>query len=125
MLIGIGTDLARIQRFAALLSRRGDAISRRLLTPNERLAQQKAANPAAFLAKRFAAKEALLKALGTGLSGGLSWQQLEVSNDAQGKPLMKLSGAAADLAKVKGVTQIHLTISDERDYALAFVVLES
>ncbi len=125
MLIGIGTDLARIQRFAALLSRRGDAISRRLLTPNERLAQQKAANPAAFLAKRFAAKEALLKALGTGLSSGLSWQQLEVSNDAQGKPLMKLSGAAADLAKAKGVTQIHLTISDERDYALAFVVLES
>ncbi|SFX62604.1 holo-ACP synthase [Marinospirillum alkaliphilum] len=124
MLLGIGTDLARIERFEALLQRRGDAIARRLLTPTEQQAMQQAASPAAYLAKRFAAKEALLKALGTGLRDGLSWQQLEVSNDALGKPLLQLSGKAAELAAAMGVQQIHLSISDERDMALAFVVLE-
>jgi holo-[acyl-carrier protein] synthase len=124
MLLGIGTDLARIERFEALLQRRGDAITQRLLTPAEQDAMQAAGNPAAYLAKRFAAKEALLKALGTGLRAGLSWQQMEVSNDPLGKPLMQLTGKAAELATELGVKCIHLSISDERDMALAFVVLE-
>lgn len=125
MLLGIGTDLARIERFEALLQRRGTAITQRLLTPAEQTAMQQAANPAAYLAKRFAAKEALLKALGTGLRAGLSWQQMEVSNDPLGKPLMQLTGKAAERAAELGVSHIHLSISDERDMALAFVVLES
>lgn len=124
MLLGIGTDLARIERFEALLQRRGAAITQRLLTPAEQQAMQAAGNPAAYLAKRFAAKEALLKALGTGLRAGLSWQQMEVSNDPLGKPLMQLNGKAAELAAELGVKCIHLSISDERDMALAFVVLE-
>lgn len=125
MLLGIGTDLARIERFEALLQRRGTAITQRLLTPAEQTAMQQAANPAAYLAKRFAAKEALLKALGTGLRAGLSWQQMEVSNDPLGKPLMQLTGKAAERAAELGISHIHLSISDERDMALAFVVLES
>lgn len=125
MLIGIGTDLAKIERFAAILQRRGVAITRRLLTVNEQAAMQQAANPAAFLAKRFAAKEALLKALGTGLRNGLSWQHIDVSNDALGKPIIELNGAAAALAAAQGVKSIHLSITDEKDMALAFVVLES
>ncbi|WP_178006188.1 holo-ACP synthase [Marinospirillum perlucidum] len=124
MLVGIGTDLARIERFAALLERRGESIARRLLTPAEQQGLQEAANPAAFLAKRFAAKEAFLKALGTGLRWGLSWQQLEVSNDELGKPCLKISGKAAELASNKQVDAIHLSITDEKDMALAFVVLE-
>lgn len=124
MLVGIGTDIARIQRFSELLERRGSAITRRLLTPKEQAALAASASPGAFLAKRFAAKEALLKALGTGLRDGLSWQQMEVSNDALGKPLMVLSGRAADMAAAKAVSQIHLSLSDEQDHALAFVVLE-
>ena len=124
MILGIGTDLARIQRFEDLLARRGEAISRRLLTPSEQAAMAQAAKPAAYLAKRFAAKEALLKALGTGLRDGLSWQQLEVSNDALGKPELQLTGRAAALAEQKGVQRIHLSISDEQEQALAFVVLE-
>lgn len=125
MLVGIGTDLAKIERFAAILERRGIAITRRLLTANEQAAMQQAASKPAFLAKRFAAKEALLKALGTGLRHGLSWQDMEVSNDALGKPVMQLSGKAAELATAKGVTNIHLSITDEKEMALAFVVLES
>ena len=124
MIIGIGTDLAKIARFAAILQRRPAAITRRLLTSSEQIAMQKAASQAAFLAKRFAAKEALLKALGTGLRNGLSWQHMEVSNDALGKPIMQLNGTAAELAAAKGVKTIHLSISDEKDMALAFVVLE-
>ncbi len=124
MIIGIGTDLAKIERFAAILTRRPAAITRRLLTPSEQVAMQQAANPAAFLAKRFAAKEALLKALGTGLRNGLSWQHLEVSNDALGKPIMQLNSTAAALAATQGVKSIHLSITDEKDMALAFVVLE-
>lgn len=124
MLIGIGTDLAKIERFAAILQRRGVAITRRLLTPNEQIAMQQAASPAAFLAKRFAAKEALLKALGTGLRNGLSWQHIEVSNDEWGKPSIELNGEAYKLAATKGVKSIHLSITDEKDMALAFVVLE-
>ncbi|SFC02918.1 holo-[acyl-carrier protein] synthase [Marinospirillum celere] len=125
MLVGIGTDLARIERFADLLARRGDSIAKRLLTPSERQGLAEAASPAAFLAKRFAAKEALLKALGTGLRDGLSWQQLEVSNDGLGKPVMTLSGRAAEMAAEKEVTRVHLSLSDEQEHALAFVVLET
>lgn len=124
MIIGIGTDLAKIQRFAAILERRAAAITQRLLTAEEQSAMQKAASHAAFLAKRFAAKEALLKALGTGLRNGLSWQDMQVSNDALGKPMMELSGKAAELAEAKGVKTIHLSITDEKEMALAFVVLE-
>ncbi|GLR62670.1 holo-ACP synthase [Marinospirillum insulare] len=124
MIIGIGTDLAKIERFNAILQRRAEAITRRLLTAKEAKAMQQAASQAAFLAKRFAAKEALLKALGTGLRNGLSWQDMEVSNDELGKPIMQLSGKAAELASAKGVNTVHLTISDEKEMALAFVVLE-
>lgn len=125
MLLGIGTDLARIARFETLLQRRGEQAIKRLLTPDEQQALKQAANPAAYFAKRFAAKEALLKALGTGLRNGLSWQDMQVSNDALGKPLMQLSGKAAELASSLGVARIHLSLSDEQDLALAFVVLET
>lgn len=125
MLLGIGTDLARIARFETLLQRRGEQAIKRLLTPNEQRALKQAANPAAYFAKRFAAKEALLKALGTGLRNGLSWQDMQVSNDALGKPLLQLSGKAAELATSLGVARIHLSLSDEQDMALAFVVLEA
>lgn len=124
MILGIGTDLAKIERFAAILERRAAAISRRLLTAEEQMAMQEAASQPAFLAKRFAAKEALLKALGTGLRHGLSWQDMQVSNDALGKPIMTLSGKAAELAETQGVKVIHLSITDEKEMALAFVILE-
>src|SRR5690554_418204 len=124
MIIGIGTDLAKIERFTAILQSRATAITQRLLTTKEQEAMQQAASQAAFLAKRFAAKEALLKALGTSLRSGLSWQDMQVSNDELGKPIMVLSGKAAELASAKGVKTVHLTITDEKEMALAFVVLE-
>lgn len=125
MIVGLGTDLAQISRFEKVLARRGAAFCRRVLTPQELIALENSAQPAAFLAKRFAAKEAALKALGTGLAKGLSWQDLEISNDALGKPNLNFTGAAANLAAQLGVKNAHLSLSDEQDMALAFVVLES
>ncbi len=124
MILGIGTDLAEIARFAGLLERQGERALTRLLSDAERSHCASIAQPAAFLAKRFAAKEAFLKALGTGLRDGLAWSQISVEKDALGKPHLQLSGRAAELAAQKGVQQIHLSLSDERAYALALVVLE-
>lgn len=124
MLVGIGTDIAKITRFEAILARRGHAFCHRVLTPLEQQALQQTKHKAAFLAKRFAAKEAALKALGTGLRQGLSWQHIEISNDELGKPQLSFSAQAAELAAALGVQKTHLSLSDEQDLALAFVVLE-
>ncbi|MGI3026754.1 holo-ACP synthase, partial [Vibrio cholerae] len=78
-----------------------------------------------YLAKRFAAKEAASKALGTGIAHGVSFQDFAISNDDNGKPLLSLSGKAAELAQRSQVASVHLTISDERHYAVATVILEA
>lgn len=124
MIIGIGTDIARIARFAAASERHGPRFAARILGPDERAALEQAVQPAAWLAKRFAAKEAFLKALGTGLRCGMRWSEIEVINDPLGCPRLILSGVAARLAVERGVTRSHLSLSDESDMAVAFVVLE-
>lgn len=124
MILGIGTDIARIERFAAASERHGARFAARILGQNERTALDSAAQPAAWLAKRFAAKEAFLKALGTGLRYGMSWGEIEVINDHLGCPRLVLSGVAAQLAAERGVARSHLSLSDESDVAVAFVVLE-
>ena len=85
---------------------------------------QQKSEPAAFLAKRFAAKEAFVKALGLGLRQGLQWCDIQVLNDALGKPYFLLNGEAGRLLQAAGVTTSHVTLSDEAEYAVAFVVLE-
>lgn len=121
MIEGIGTDIVQVARIRAALSRRGEALIARLLAPSERDHCAGHPDPSRFLAKRFAAKEALLKALGTGLRG-MSWHDIQVRHDALGKPLLVLSGEAARLL---GQRRCHLSVSDEQDYALAFVIIES
>ncbi|MGO2133081.1 MAG: holo-ACP synthase [Halomonas sp.] len=124
MILGIGTDVARIARFERAMARHGERFVERILGTAERIAFAERGQPPAFLAKRFAAKEAFVKALGTGLRHGISWQDIQVSNDALGRPVLLLSGRAQETATVAGVNAMHLSLSDEADVAIAFVVLE-
>lgn len=122
MIDGIGTDIVRIARMQAALGRRGNALAQRLLAPAELPAFSGHADPSRFLAKRFAIKEAVLKALGTGLRGGIRWHDISVAHDDLGKPLLTLDGEAG---RRLGTRRCHLSVSDEQDYALAFVIIES
>ena len=124
MIVGIGTDIIRIERIRTSLDRRGEAFARRILTDAELALFRQHSNPVAYLAKRFAAKEAASKALGTGI-GKVSFQHLEVSNDDLGAPVLTFSGYAAKLQEERGIKGVHLSISDESDAAVAFVVLEA
>ncbi len=122
MIIGIGTDLLRIERIEQAILRSGERLAQRVLRPQELSLYLDSKQPAFYLAKRFAAKEAASKALGTGI-GKVSWQDFEVSNDEQGAPLLALYGAAQSRLKALGATRVLLSLSDEKDHALAFVVL--
>ncbi|CAN0542311.1 unnamed protein product [Ectocarpus sp. 12 AP-2014] len=124
MIVGIGSDIARIERFARAVQRHGPRFAQRILGPDEHAVWLQKSQSAAFLAKRFAAKEAFVKALGLGLREGMQWCDIQVLNDTLGKPHFLLSGEADRLIKAAGVTTSHITLSDEADYAVAFVVLE-
>jgi holo-[acyl-carrier protein] synthase len=124
MIIGIGTDIARMARFEAAMARHGERFAERLLGEDERQRLAERGRPAAYLAKRFAAKEAFVKALGLGLRHGMRWTEIEVINDALGRPSLVLGGRARELADAAGVKAIHLSLSDEAELALAMVVLE-
>lgn len=124
-IVGIGTDIVEIARIEAVIARSGDRLARRVLSDNEWKTWETHQQPARFLAKRFAVKEAASKALGTGIRNGLAFEQFEVYNDELGKPKLRLWGAAAELAEKLGVTQMHVTLADERHYACATVIMES
>jgi holo-[acyl-carrier protein] synthase len=123
MIVGIGTDLLEIARMEQALART-PRLPERILTPAELNAYRSHARPALFLAKRFAAKEAAVKALGTGIGRGISWQHFEVSHDPLGRPLLQVSGAAASRAAQLGIRAWHLSYTDERAYVSAFVIAE-
>ncbi len=120
---GIGTDLVSIPRMQAMLDRHGNRIARRILGEDEFREFQHSSQPAAYLAKRFAAKEATAKALGTGFRQGLSLRHIQVRNDALGKPELCLFHQAQILAEQLNIGQQLISLSDERHYALAFVTL--
>lgn len=125
MIIGIGTDIMEIARMQESLQQRGEAWARRLLTEPELVEYEKRGNKPAYLAKRFAAKEAAAKALGTGFADGITWKQMHILNDEKGAPVMTFTDKALERAQALGVTRVHLSISDEKHYAVAFVILES
>jgi len=127
MIVGIGSDLVHISRIEAVLERQGEAFAKRILCPEEFntfCQKNKPEQQAAFLAKRFAAKEALSKALKTGI-GKVSWQHILVTNSPSGAPEITLSDQALTVFKALGAASIHLSLSDEQDLALAFVVLST
>ncbi|MEL6477660.1 MAG: holo-ACP synthase [Pseudomonadota bacterium] len=129
MIIGIGSDLADIRRIEGTLERFGQRFVNRVFTSIEQAKSDKRRERAASYAKRWAAKEACSKALGTGLAMGIAWREMGVVNLPSGQPTMALTGGAADrLAKLTppGMTaRIHLTITDDKPYAQAFVVIEA
>ncbi|ELX8378386.1 holo-ACP synthase [Providencia vermicola] len=124
-IIGLGTDIVEVARIEGVIKRSADSLAKRILTENEFKQFQQQAQPARFLAKRFAVKEAAAKALGTGIRNGLAFNQFEVSNDALGKPQLTLLGEANQLAQRMKVTHIHVSITDEHHYAVATVIIES
>jgi len=129
MILGIGTDLVDVERIEKVIERHGERFIARIFTPAERARAERRANPAATYAKRFAAKEACAKALGTGLRNGVFWRDIGVVNLPSGRPTLKLSGGA--LARLKAITpegfeaRIDLTITDEGPMAEAFVVISA
>ncbi|MEE4204441.1 MAG: holo-ACP synthase [Halieaceae bacterium] len=118
---GIGTDLVEITRIAAAIDKHGERFARRILTEPES-ARIGCSDPRA-LAKAFAAKEAVAKALGTGFQQGIGWQDIEVSRNALGAPVVTLSGAAAARMLELGGRDVLLSLSDEHTHALAFAVM--
>ncbi len=123
-IVGLGTDIAEIDRFEKSLSKLGEAFAKRILTEPELVTFHATKQQSRFLAKRFAAKEAASKALGTGIAKGVTFHDFIVSNDANGKPVLSLHNQALAYATNEGVTHIHLSISDERHYAVATVIFE-
>jgi len=129
MIIGVGADLSDIRRIQASIDRFGDRFRNRCFTAIERARSERKPDAAWSYAKRFAAKEACAKALGTGMRRDVYWKDMGVVNLPSGKPTLALTGPAADhLARLTPpghTAHIHLTLSDEHPYALAFVVIEA
>ncbi len=122
MVIAIGTDIVEIARIAEVLERQGERFIDRILTVSEKTLYNQSKS-VSFVAKRFAAKEAVAKALGTGIGRGVSFQDIVISNNAKGAPLVELSNGAADVMRELGGARMLLSLSDERHYALAHAVL--
>ncbi len=129
MIIGIGSDLIDIRRIESALDRFGDRFINRIFTETERRRSERRRLRAASYAKRFAAKEACAKALGTGMRAGVFWRDIGVVNDRSGRPTIALTGGAA--ARLEAMTpdghtaMLHLTITDDFPLAQAFVVIEA
>ena len=125
MLVGIGIDIVEIQRVERLLERFGDRVARRLLTEREFKQFVGRGRPARFVASRFAAKEAAAKALATGIAGGVGFHTIEIVNAASGQPRLELFAAAREHARQLGVAAMHVSLSDEKHYCVALLVLET
>ncbi len=122
MIRGLGIDLVLIHRIERLIQRFGDRFTERIFSPRERAHCARYGKPAQHYAARFAAKEAILKALG--VPRGLRWHELEVLNDSSGAPKIQLGGGAARAATALGITSLYLSLTHEGDTAAAVVVAE-
>lgn len=126
MIVGLGTDIADISRIAQVYGRTGQDFVDRILTDAEK--QTIPQNPDrlyAFLAKRFAVKEAAAKALGTGIGNGVSFHDFETIHDSSGAPSLLVSGHAKQIAESKNIQRWHVSLSDEKSYAVATVIAET
>ena len=124
MILGVGLDLVEVERFERDVTRHGDGFLEELFSPREIAYCQGMRWPYPFYAARFAAREALFKALGTGRDGSMSWHDAEVHREASGKPFLVLSGETRRVAEGMGVTRVHLSLTHTEGYAGATVVLE-
>ena len=124
MIYGIGIDVVEPHRVARLVEKYGERFARRVLTSVEWPGYQRTARPVLFLANRFAAKEAFSKAMGTGFRFPVSLRSISVVQDRLGKPSLSFSPALEAMVHARGIIAHHLTLSDERSLACAFVILE-
>jgi holo-[acyl-carrier protein] synthase len=124
MIIGIGVDIVEIERFRKVIERLKDRFLLRVFTPGERIFCDNHRNPVPHFAVRFAAKEAVFKALGTGWAKGVTWLDVEVLRERQDPPKLVLSGEALRLSEKKGVRNLHLSLSHTEQSAIAMVILE-
>ena len=124
MIVGIGTDIVRIARFEAMLDRYGLRVADRILNAEELLEFSTVGRPARFLAKRFAVKEAVAKAFGTGFRDGLCLRHIGLRHDELGRPLLVFAARAEEIRMQLQVSASHVSIADEQDYAIAFVTLQ-
>ena len=125
-IFGIGTDIVNIKRMEKSLRRNGDAFKKRIFSKNEIIYCERKKNPSTFYAKRFAAKEALSKAVGTGIRKGVSLKDIEISNNTAGQPSIILKGNVANYLKKKIKNRkydIHLSLSDDKPWAQATVII--
>ena len=125
MIVGSGVDLCEVARIAASVTRHGRRFLERIYTEKEIAYAESKANRFERYAARFAAKEAGMKALGTGWRGGIAWRDFEVANLPSGRPTLRFHGKAAEIAGKLGVARVALSITHTKDQALAMVVLES
>ncbi|HQU79966.1 MAG TPA: holo-ACP synthase [Azonexus sp.] len=123
MIHGIGTDIVAVKRLQGMWERHGDKALEKLLAPQEMADFASAADKGRFLAKRFAAKEAFSKALGTGIRPPAVLPAIAVAHDELGKPILAFCGQLAEMIENQGL-KAHLSLSDEADYAIAHVILE-
>lgn len=124
MIFGIGTDIVRVSRLRRDLERFGVRFAERILTDDELAEFHAKENKANFLARRFAAKEAAAKAMGTGFAQGLQLRHIGVGHDALGKPRLVFTDRAAEFMRERGIVTAHISLADEEDHAVAFVTLE-
>jgi len=133
MILGVGTDIVNINRIKESISQFGDSFINRCFTPKEIEIANTKAKKVEFYAKRFAAKEAFLKALGTGMTHKVSWQDLEIVNNVAGRPLINVKGESLEIMNRSSLEilnksakdiNIHLTMSDDDPYATATVIIE-
>jgi holo-[acyl-carrier protein] synthase len=125
MIYGTGIDIADISRFERFVKEDNQSLFRRVFTPTEQEYCAAKRRSAQHYALRFAAKEAFLKALGTGLRDGISWRDMEVVNDPLGKPELRLYARAEELFRERGLRKAHLSLSHDGNYAIASVILEA
>lgn len=124
MIYGIGTDILSEKRIERLYKQFGQAFAERILSPEELLEFPQAGKPLNYLAKRFAAKEAFSKAVGTGIRGEVSFRNIGVGHDEEGKPEFFYAKSLQTWLDAQGIKQVHLSLSDEEDTVIAFAVAE-
>ncbi|MDD5597027.1 MAG: holo-ACP synthase [Victivallaceae bacterium] len=125
MIVGIGTDIIKIERMKALFDKHGKAFVDRIFTESEKQEASTRCNPIEYYAGRWAAKEAVSKALHCGIGQNCFWQDIDIRNSPEGNPELFLSGSAAKRAAAINAGRFHVSISHEREYASATVILES
>ncbi len=124
MIYGVGIDIVSISRIASALSRWGDAFKNRVFTKNEISFCMKRPRPEAAFSMRFAAKEAFSKALGTGMKQGVRWRDIEIQSLPSGKPVLNIYGRAYEHILKRGIRSHQVSLSDEKEFAIAIVILE-